>query len=117
VSPPALDSRAEKSLAPYEAILEHAELELELAGRGELERLVEMAARWEELTHELPSAPPASAAPLLTRAQLVHERTRIELIRLREALLEDLATTGRAKRAAGGYGSQLRRRPHLDRSA
>ncbi|MGA7704130.1 MAG: hypothetical protein WB998_04465, partial [Solirubrobacteraceae bacterium] len=67
------------SLAPYEAIHEHAERELELAGRGEIERLEELGARWEQLTEDLPARPPAQALALLERAKLIHERTRIEL--------------------------------------
>jgi hypothetical protein len=108
---------AEPSLRSYEAIGEHAELELELAGRGEIERLAALGARWEELIAGLPPRPPAAAAELLERARLIHERTRIELIRLREALLSGLATTTRARRAADGYAGQLRRRPRMDRSA
>jgi hypothetical protein len=117
VSPPALDDGAGASLGRYEAIHEHAERELEFAGRGELDRLAEMGQRWEELVAGLPARPPAAAGPLLQRAQLIHERTRIELIRLREALLSEIATSARAKRAADGYASQLRRRPRMDRSA
>jgi hypothetical protein len=105
------------SLRPYEAIHEHAELELELAGRGELERLAELGERWGELTRDLPSRPPACAASLLRRARLLHERTRVELIRLREGLLVDISTSARARRAADGYASQLTRRSRLDRSA
>jgi hypothetical protein len=104
-------------LARYEAIARHAELELELAGRGEIELLAEMGERWEMLTGDLPPRPPAEAATLLQRAQLIHERTRIELIRLREALLSELATATRARRTADGYAGQLRRRPRVDRSA
>lgn len=104
-------------LAPYEAILAHSELELELAGRGEVEALLALGARWDELVAGLPSPPPPSAALLLERATLVHERTRIELIRLREALLADLATSRRARRTAEGYAGQLAPRPRLDRSA
>jgi hypothetical protein len=57
------------------------------------------------------------AAELLQRARLIHERTRIELIRLRDALLTDVSSATRARRAADGYAGQLRRRPRLDRSA
>jgi hypothetical protein len=118
VRDPALEDGAVGSLARYEAIHEHAELELELAGRGELDRLLELGQRWEELTAGLPSRPPAAAGPLIQRAQLIHERTRIELIRLREALLVDVATSTRAKRAADGYAGGLRRhRPRMDRRA
>jgi hypothetical protein len=104
-------------LCPYEAIHEHAELELELAGRGEVERLVALGQRWDELTSDLPASPPAAAAPLLRQARLIHERTRIELIRIRESLLAEIGASARARRAADGYAGQLSRRPHLDRSA
>jgi hypothetical protein len=108
---------AAPALRPYEAIHEHAELELELAGRGELERLAELGERWEDLTRDLPARPPAAAASLLRRAHLLHERTRVELMRLREALLVDISTSARARRASEGYGNQLSRRPRLDLSA
>lgn len=105
------------SLRPYEAMHEHAELELELAGRGEIERLGAMGERWAQLTRDLPASPPAAAAPLLRQARLIHERTRIELIRLRESLLAEIGTNARTRRAAEGYAGQLSRRPRLDRSA
>ena len=104
-------------LSRYQAIYEHAELELELAGRGEIEPLLALGARWEELIAGLPAQPPVAAAALLQRARMIHERTRIELLRVRETLLSDVATTARGRRAADGYAGQLRRRPRLDRSA
>ncbi|MGD0455882.1 MAG: hypothetical protein ABSB69_20030, partial [Solirubrobacteraceae bacterium] len=76
-----------------------------------------LGARWDELIAGLPARPPAAAAELLERAGLVHERTRIELIRLREALLQEVSTATRARRASDGYAGQLRRRPRLNRSA
>lgn len=112
-SPP----RAGQPLAPYEAIVEHAELELELAGRGDVAGLSPLGERWRELERALPEHAPAGAAELLARAALMHERSRIELLRLREAVLSELQTTVRARRAAGGYAGQLRRRPRVDRSA
>jgi hypothetical protein len=105
------------SLRPYEALYEHAELELELAGRGEIRRLAAMGERWRELTRELPGRPPAQAAPLLRQARLIHERTRIELFRLRESLLAEIGASARARRAADGYAGQLPRRSRLDRRA
>jgi hypothetical protein len=104
-------------LRRYEAIHEHAELELELAGRAELERLGKLRGRWQDLIAGLPAQPPPEAAGLLERARLIHERTSIELIRLRDALLSELETTTRARRTADGYAGQLRRGPRLDRSA
>ena len=104
-------------LAPYKAIYEHAEHELELAGRGELAGLEALGARWDELVAGLPARPPAAAGELLEHARLMHERTRIELLRLREGLLSELSGASRARRACDGYAGQLRRRPRLDRSA
>jgi len=117
VSSTARSGAAVASLARYEAILVHAEHELELAGRGELDRLLAMGAVWDELTDGLPPRPPATARGLLERATLIHERTRVELLRLRETLLLDVAGATRARRAADGYAGQLPRRPRLDRSA
>jgi hypothetical protein len=117
VSAAALDRGGEPELASYEALCAHAELELELAGRGELDSLAALGARWDELIAGMPAQPPAAAAELLQRAQLIHERTRIELNRAREALLDELATTRRGRRTANGYAGQLARRPRLDRSA
>ena len=107
----------ESTLAPYRAVHNHAELELELAGRAELGALAGLGERWEELIAGLPERPPAAAAQLLEAAQLIHERTRIELIRMREALLAELSGTVRARRAADGYGGQLKRRPLTDLNA
>lgn len=104
-------------IARYRAIVDHAELELELAGRGELDALDELGARWPELIAGLPARPPAEVGPLLERALLIHERTRIELIRLNEAVLADLAQARKARRTADGYAGQLQARPRLDRSA
>jgi hypothetical protein len=108
---------AEPPLGRYQAIYEHAELELELAGRGEIESLAALGTHWEALIAGLPARPPAVAAELLERAQLIHERTHVELVRLREALLSGVSATTRARRASDGYAGQLRRRPRLDRSA
>jgi hypothetical protein len=104
-------------LEPYQAIHAHAEHELELAGRGELAGLTALGARWDALIAELPAQPPPAAAELLEHARLMHERTRVELLRLREALLSELSGAKRARRTSEGYAGQLRRRPRLDRSA
>ena len=85
VSPAADGVGHEDLTAPYETIVEHAELELELAGRGEIEALTALGALWEELIAQLPAQPPAAARELLERAQLIHQRTHTELVRLRGA--------------------------------
>jgi hypothetical protein len=108
---------AASSVGRYEAILAHAELELELAGRGEVERLAALDGRWELLLEGLPETAPSAAAPILERARLIHERTRIELIRLREALLREVAVASTAKRTAAGYGAEGLAAPRLDRRA
>lgn len=110
-------AEVERELAPYQALCEHAELELELAGRGELDALSALAERWRELAASVPERPPVAAAGLLERAQLIHERTHIELLRLRDRLLADFSTSARARRTADGYAGQLRGRPRVDRSA
>jgi uncharacterized protein YjiS (DUF1127 family) len=117
VTPPLREAAVEPALRRYQAISEHAELELELAGRGEIEALAALAGRWQDLIAGLPPQAPVGAGQLLERAQLIHERSRIELLRMRDALLADLAATRRSRRAADGYAGQLRRRPRLDRSA
>jgi hypothetical protein len=104
-------------LDPYAALLAHAELELELAGRGDLDGLSQLAQRWAELTGGLPAAPPVAAGALIERARLINERASIELIRLREGLLVEQGVAMQACRAADGYGRELRRGPQLDRCA
>jgi hypothetical protein len=108
---------SEAPLAPYEAIVAHAELELELAGNGDVEGLVALGERWRELESALPERVPVQAQQLLEQAMLMHERTRIELVRLQELVLAELGTASRARRTAEGYAGQLRRRPRLDASA
>ncbi len=108
MSPPALKDTVEPQLRRYQAIHEHAELELELAGRGDVEGLNALGARWEELIAGLPAQPPPVVAQLLQDARLIHERTHIELLRLRDTLVQDTAANMRSRRAADGYSGQLR---------
>ncbi len=117
MSTPAREHGAHVALERYEAIHAHAELELELAGRGDVDGLLALGESWDGLVAELPTPPPAGAASLLERAHLIHERTRIELLRLRDALVGELTTATRARRTAHGYGEQPARLPRLDRSA
>jgi len=108
---------ARPSLQLYEALGEHAELQLELAGRGELAELAALSRRWEELVEGLPADPPPEAAPMIERAKLMHERTAIELVRCREALLAELATIRQAGRAATGYAPVRSPASRVDQSA
>lgn len=109
--------RAAVELERYRALLEHAELELELAGKAEIDELIALGSRWEQLVAELPRTPPPAAGELLERAALIHERTRIELIRIREAVLAEHSAAGNARRAAAGYGGEHARSQRLDRCA
>ena len=105
------------ALDPYEAILAHAERELELAGRGELDELQALSARWSALTSALPERAPAAAQGLLERAALIHERTRIELLRIRDGLTADMGTVTRSRRAARGYGGPAHGARRVNHSA
>jgi hypothetical protein len=114
----ATTTSSEGTLDPYAAILELSERELELAGMGRIDDLHALGEEWRALVAELPARPPEAARPYLERAALVHERTHIELLRLREAMLCDMRTTARASRAAHGYALQERRRiRRIDRNA
>ena len=104
-------------LARYETILAHAELELELAGRGDIEGLTALGERWDELIAGLPALPPPAAARLLERARLISERARIDLIRIRDGVLVEHTAALQAKRAVDGYGRELHPSHQLDRSA
>jgi hypothetical protein len=113
-----LDAWIGPSLDPYQAILELAERELQLARDGRIEDLRSLAPQWDALTADLPEQPPISARGPLERAAALHERTSATLQCLREGLLCDLRTTARASRAAHGYATQGPRRVHrMDRSA
>jgi hypothetical protein len=115
--PSAGDPDAPVDLDRYRAIRQLAELELELAGKGDLDDLQSLADGFHRLTADLPDQPPPAAQPLLEQAALLHERTRIELLRLREGLVSDLTSVGTVARAAHGYSPKGGGRSQLDRSA
>jgi hypothetical protein len=113
-----LESQIGSCLDPYEAILELAERELQLARDGRIEDLRSLAPQWDTLTAGLPEQPPPSARAPLERAAALHERTSATLQCLSEGLLCDLRTTARASRTAHGYANQATRRVHrVDHSA
>jgi hypothetical protein len=89
---------------PYEALLAHVELELELAGRGDLDGLAALAPRWRELAESVASTPSSAGGETLARARLIHERTHVELLRNREGVLRELADVRRSRSAARAYG-------------
>lgn len=111
-------TQADATLDPYAAILELSERELELAGMGRIDDMHALGEEWRALVAQLPAQPPLEARPLLERAALAHERTHVELLRLREAMLCDLRATARASRAAHGYARASRRHGRrIDRNA
>lgn len=103
--------------APYEALADLAERELELAGEGRLDDLVELAAQRAAIVARLSPNPPAAARSALLRAALTQERVTIELMRGRDELLAAIATLSTAQRVARGYASGHERRPQIDASA
>jgi hypothetical protein len=107
---------SESEAAPYEALTELIEHELELAGAGRFEELAEATIARIQLAGTLPHTPPASAREPLERADILQQRLKIEVLRGREAVLAALADVERAKRAARGYAPP-RLRSHLSTSA
>jgi hypothetical protein len=103
--------------APYEALLGLIERELQLAGEGRFDELLEVAGARAALAETLPETPPASAREPLERAWLMQQRLTIELARGREALLVELAKLERAQRTADGYAPPQRRSRRITASA
>src|SRR5262249_32981447 len=102
--------------APYEALTELIEHELELAGAGRFSELAEATIARIELVKTLPHTPPSCARESLERASVLQQRLKIEVLRGRGAVLAALADVERAKRAARGYAPP-RFRSHLSTSA
>jgi hypothetical protein len=91
------------AVAPYEALCEMAEHELELVGEGRLDEVAALDDRRARLIEALPSQPPAAARASLERCALLERRVNIELLRAREALMHELSAVARGQRAASGY--------------
>lgn len=103
--------------APYERLAELIECELALVGERRFDELQEVTRLRLELQEALPDAPPAQARDALERCVLLHKRVEIELLRVRETLLLELAHVGRAQRAAAGYAPVRRGGRRLAASA
>jgi hypothetical protein len=93
---------------PYHQLAELIELELQLVGERRFDELLALKRRRAELQDSLPATPPAAAGPELERCALLHRRVEIELRRVREAVLEELAGVRHAQRAAEGYAPARR---------
>lgn len=89
--------------APYERLAALIEAELQLVGERRFDELQEVTRLRLELQGTLADAPPPQAREALERCALLHRRVEIELLRVRETLLLELAQVGRAQRAAAGY--------------
>ena len=88
---------------PYQQLAALIELELQLVAERRFDELLALKRRRAELQASLPASPPATAGPELQRCALLHRRVEIELLRVREAVLEELAGVRHAQRAASGY--------------
>jgi hypothetical protein len=108
---------SDPAAAPYESLAALIERELELVGRRSFDELDALTPVRAALQASLPATPPAHARAILERCHLLNKRVEIELLRVREALLIELAQVRQAQRAASGYAPVLRRHPRLDTSA
>jgi hypothetical protein len=103
--------------APYEALAQLGELELELIGEGRVEELPELWQARDALLATLPQTPPPAARAALERCALMQKRIRIEIVRCQEEVLRELAKVHRAQRMARAYGAGGRRGPRFSASA
>jgi hypothetical protein len=94
-------------VAAYERLAELAELELEYAGRGQVDRIMALIRERTAIVETLPKKPPPAALHALQRALMLQERTTIDLIRGREQLLLTLMSLRKTQRAANGYGATV----------
>jgi hypothetical protein len=102
--------------APYEALAALIERELELLGESRLEELAQLKLARTELLQSMPAMPPAAAGEMLERCALLQQRVRIEILRVREAVLLELVQLERVGRTAEGYAPR-RTRPRISTSA
>lgn len=88
---------------PYEDLAALIERELELVVDRRFDELLALQRQRTELQGALPASPPAGARPALERCMRLHKRLEIEMLRVREGILIDLAQVRVAQRAARGY--------------
>jgi hypothetical protein len=101
---------------PYDALASLIERELELVGHRRLDELALLQQTRAALERALPETPPIEAGPALERCRILHKRVEIELIRVREMLLVELAHVRQAQRAASGYAPAMARPAAVDTS-
>jgi hypothetical protein len=102
---------------PYEALAAIVERELELIAERDFHGLAELKRERAALERGLPATPPASARATLERCMGLQGRVRIELTRVREAILIELGQVRHGQRAAAGYAPARRRVRRVDASA
>jgi hypothetical protein len=92
----------------YERLASLIELELQLVSERRFDELQRVSRARVMLQDSLPGTPPQQARDALERCALLCKRVEIELLRVREALLLELAQVARAQRAAAGYAPARR---------
>ncbi|HWE09057.1 MAG TPA: hypothetical protein VG325_06870 [Solirubrobacteraceae bacterium] len=88
---------------PYQRLASLIEYELQLAGERRFDELLALKEARAKLQASLPATPPDTARPELERCALLDKRVEIELLRVREAILQELTVVRQAQRAADGY--------------
>jgi hypothetical protein len=88
---------------PYEALASLIERQLQLAGERRFDELQLLDRARAELQAALPEIPPAGTREVLERCAQLHKRVEIELLRVRELLLLEMAQVRQAQRTANGY--------------
>jgi hypothetical protein len=102
---------------PYEALASLGERELALVAARDFDGLTALEAQRHALERTLPPTPPAEARDALERCQALALRVRVELLRVREAILVELSQVRHGQRAAAGYAPALHRVLRIDASA
>jgi hypothetical protein len=102
---------------PYEALASLVERELALVADRDFDGLAELKVQRTALEATLPATPPPSARGALERCQALQARVRVELLRVREAILAELGHVRHGQRAASGYAPARNRVLRVDASA
>lgn len=97
-------TRAEEQ-APFHTLIKMIERELELAGQGLLTELDEAVRETGRFMETLPAPAPASAEPLVLRADMLRRRVTIETRRLQESIEQSRTTLRRARKIARRYST------------
>jgi hypothetical protein len=105
------------ALDRYEALAAILERELALVAERDFEGLAELKHERAALERTLPGTPPAGARATLERCLALQQRVRIELTRVREAILIELGQVRHGQRAAAGYAPARRRVLRVDARA